>query len=63
MADVRKHAYWIHKRKEDINSVSGYIYLRECKCSNCGYEANMEKPICPHCLAVMDRTEPADTEE
>lgn len=60
MADVRKHAYWIHKKREDKNSVNGYIYLPGCKCSNCGYEANIEKPICPHCQAVMDAQEPEE---
>lgn len=58
MAEVQKHAYWIHKKKEDKNSVSGFIYLRECTCSNCGYEANMEKPVCPSCQAIMDAAEP-----
>lgn len=56
--DNRKHAYWIHKKVEDKTSVNGVMYLAECKCSNCGFEANIEKPVCPHCQAIMDAQEP-----
>lgn len=50
-----KHGYWIHEKVKDENTVNGYFYKRECKCSECGYEANMEKGKCPHCGAVMDQ--------
>lgn len=48
------HAHWIHKKFEDPTAVSGYFYARECTCSNCGKEVNMEKPRCPFCSAVMN---------
>ena len=48
------HAYWIHRKIEDPSAVSGFFYARECTCSNCGKEVNMEKPHCPFCGAVMD---------
>lgn len=48
------HAHWIHKKIEDSTAVSGFFYTRECTCSNCGKEVNMEKPHCPFCGAVMD---------
>lgn len=48
------HAHWIHKKIEDPAAVSGFFYTRECACSNCGKEVNMEKPRCPFCGAVMD---------
>ena len=48
------HAHWIHKKVEDPTAVSGFFYTRECACSNCGKEVNMEKPHCPFCGAVMD---------
>ena len=37
------HAYWIHRKIEDPSAVSGFFYARECTCSNCGKEVNMEK--------------------
>ncbi|MEE3488244.1 MAG: hypothetical protein VZT48_09105 [Bulleidia sp.] len=56
------HAYWIHARKPDPHSISGYFYTRECTCSSCGHQLNMEKDICPFCQAVMDQTAPKDKE-
>ena len=50
-----KHGYWIHQRIKDDTAVSGFFYERKCNCSECGYEANMEKKICPHCGAIMDK--------
>lgn len=50
----RIHAYWVHRKIEDPSAVSGFFYARECTCSNCGKEVNMEKPQCPFCGAVMD---------
>lgn len=35
-------------------AVPGFFYARECTCSSCGKEVNMEKPHCPFCGAVMD---------
>lgn len=60
MKNVKKHAYWIHERREDKSSISGYIYLPQCKCSNCGNSVNMEKPVCPYCGALMDKSEPEE---
>ena len=54
-----KHAYWIHKTREDKNSMSGFVYLPQCSCSNCGYESNFEKAVCPHCQVLMDAKAPA----
>ena len=48
------HAYWIHRKIEDPSVVSSFFYARECTCSNCGKEANMKKPHCLFCRAVMD---------
>ena len=48
------HAYWIHRKIADHVAVSGFFYARECSCSNCGKEVNMEKERCPFCGAVMD---------
>lgn len=56
------HAYWIHARKPDPHSISGYFYTRECTCSSCGHSSNMEKDHCPFCGAVMDQTAPKDKE-
>ena len=50
-----KHGYWIHEKIEDSTSITGYLYQRECKCSECGYQVNMEKQICPNCGAHMDK--------
>lgn len=47
-------AYWIHEKVPSEESVSGYYYKRECTCSSCGYHVNMERPICPHCGAIME---------
>lgn len=55
MNKENKHGYWIHKKIEDSTSVTGYLYQRECKCSECGYQVNMEKQICPNCGAYMDK--------
>ena len=45
--------HWIHKKKEDKNYVGGFRYERRCYCSECGYEVEMEKPICPKCHIQM----------
>lgn len=45
--------YWIHEKRKDSHSVTGYVYKRDCKCSNCGYHSNMEKKICPQCASLM----------
>ena len=55
MNEENKHGYWIHEKIEDSTSVTGYLYQRECKCSECGYQVNMEKQICPNCGAHMDK--------
>lgn len=53
MKDAIPH--WIHDKREDPSSVTGFIYLPGCTCSSCGYHSNMEKPVCPHCGARMSR--------
>lgn len=55
MNKENKHGYWIHEKIEDSTSVTGYLYQRECKCSECGYHVNMEKQTCPNCGAYMDK--------
>ena len=57
MSEVKKHAYWIAKKVEDKNFVSGYRYLPQCECSNCGKMVNIRKPVCPYCGAIMDEEE------
>jgi rRNA maturation endonuclease Nob1 len=42
--------------------MGGYLYLPACDCSECGHTVNIEKPICPYCGTIMDRTAPADQE-
>ncbi len=54
--------HWIHDTREDEHSVSGIIYLRSCKCSECGYHANMEKPVCPQCGSKMNSIIGVDSE-
>lgn len=49
------HGYWIHEKVEDPTAISGFFYKRECKCSECDYQVNMEKKVCPNCGAIMDR--------
>ena len=46
--------HWIHHTRPDENSVTGFVYLPQCDCSECGYTANMEKPTCPRCGAKMN---------
>ena len=35
----------------------GWYWERQCTCSSCGFQANMEKDICPRCGAIMDAKE------
>ena len=46
-------AYWIHERIDDHESVTGFYYLPQCRCSNCGHLSSYEKPKCPHCGLEM----------
>ena len=48
-----KKPHWIHDTADDPTSVTGKRYLVTCTCSECGYHANMEKPVCPQCKAKM----------
>ena len=48
-----KKPHWIHDEATDSTSVTGKKYLISCTCSECGYHANMEKPVCPQCKARM----------
>lgn len=50
-----KHAYWMHAKIPSDDYVNGFYYSRKCSCSSCGYESNVEKPVCPECGAVMDK--------
>lgn len=52
-----KHAYWIHKKIANKSAVRGYFFSRECTCSECGKEVNMEKETCPFCSAIMNGKE------
>lgn len=52
-----KHAYWIHAKIENESAINGFFYKRECTCSECGKECNMEKTVCPYCGAIMDKEE------
>ena len=57
---MENHTYWIHKKIADESAVNGYFYSRECTCSECGKEVNMEKERCPYCGAIMDKKEPKE---
>ena len=57
---MENHAYWIHEKIADESAVNGYFYSRECTCSECGKEVNMEKERCPYCAAIMDEKEPKE---
>ncbi len=48
------HAYWVHQKKKNEHSVTGYFILPSCICSNCGYFVQSEREKCPKCRAVMD---------
>ena len=52
------HAYWIHHRRRSEAYARGYYSLPVCNCSNCGYLAGMEKPVCPSCRSIMDAPVP-----
>ena len=41
-----KKPHWVHDTADDPTSVTGKRYLVTCTCSECGYHANMEKPVC-----------------
>lgn len=60
MAGLQKHGYWIHKKIRAEHSVTGYVYERQCTCSNCGEVTNMEKKVCPSCGAIMDQSDPGE---
>ena len=52
------HAYWIHERIKVKQSVTGYYYLPDCSCSNCGKYSRRELPVCPGCNSIMDAPAP-----
>jgi len=58
----QKHAYWIHHRRKSESYAKGYYSLPVCDCSNCGYTASIEKPVCPNCRSVMDLPLPEDVD-
>ncbi|MBO7703799.1 MAG: hypothetical protein J6S26_05070 [Solobacterium sp.] len=53
-----KHAYWIHEKVKAKESVTGYYYLPDCICSNCGFYSRRELQTCRKCGAVMDAPQP-----
>ena len=52
------HAYWIHERVKAKTSVTGYYYLPDCVCSNCGFYSRRELAVCRSCNAIMDAAAP-----
>lgn len=52
--EKRESAHWIHDTRPDKSYVGGVALLPSCKCSKCGYQSNMEKPVCPHCGSIMN---------
>lgn len=52
--EKKRHGYWIPHKVEDKKYISGYRYLPSADCSICGTTTNLQKPICPHCGAIMD---------
>lgn len=52
------HAYWIHEKIKVKQSVTGFYYLPDCTCSNCGYYSRRELPVCLNCNALMDEKPP-----
>lgn len=61
--EVIKHAHWIHFTQDDSSSVSGYVTLPQCICSNCRNRMNFEKKICPFCGSKMDELSTVDRKE
>lgn len=45
----RMRGYWMHKKIQSSNSVTGYFKLPKCECSNCGCIVLQETNFCPHC--------------
>ena len=52
------HAYWAHEKVKSSTSVTGYYYIRDCACSNCGQYSRAELATCPNCGCVMDAERP-----
>ena len=44
---------WIHDKVENPAYFGGIQRLPSCVCSNCGFHANRERPVCPRCGAKM----------
>lgn len=60
---IQKHAHWIHFTQSDEASVSGYVTLPQCICSNCRSRINFEKTKCPYCGSIMDEASTVDRQE
>ena len=44
---------WIHDKVENSAYFGGIQRLPSCVCSNCGFHANRERPVCPRCGSKM----------
>ena len=44
---------WIHDKVENSAYFGGIQRLPSCICSNCGFHANRERPVCPRCGSKM----------
>ena len=44
---------WIHDKRPDPAYVTGYVLLRSCTCSACGFHTTREQAVCPGCGAEM----------
>lgn len=45
--------HWIHEKFSSDNSVTGFFYLSECHCSECGCYVQQESNFCPNCGTNM----------
>ena len=45
----RMRGYWMHKKVQSNNSMTGYFNLPECECSDCGCIVPQQANFCPHC--------------
>ncbi len=50
---VSNNPRWIHDKVENPAYFGGIKRLPSCICSNCGFHANRERPVCPRCGAKM----------
>ncbi|MBO7702964.1 MAG: hypothetical protein J6S26_00855 [Solobacterium sp.] len=48
------HAHWIHDKIRNDKYVTGYLFLPDARCSNCGQKVRSDLFRCPKCKAIMD---------